>query len=56
MNKNNVNVTAIINKNQYNRIKKIAEKNHQSMSGCVRVIIDDYMEKNKKNEFHIKER
>lgn len=45
MNKNDRNITAIINKKQHDAIKKIAEKNHQSISGFIRVLIDKYLEK-----------
>jgi len=48
MNKNSINITAIVSKKQYDEIKKIAKNNHQSISGCMRVIIDNFLKTRQK--------
>lgn len=47
-NKNDVNITFIAEKKKLNLIKRIAKNNHQSISGCLRVIVDDYLKRSKK--------
>ena len=49
MKKTDANITAIISKKNLKLIKKIAKRNHQSISGFIRVVIDNYLEKNNEN-------